>query len=142
MLPYRRLQSWPFPELDQFIGNDIIPLKGSSNVALNVKTGDKDYIAEIAVPGLTKEDVKVHLNDNDELVVSVEKKEEKREGGEDRRYIRREFSSAKFVQTLILPDDVNKVEISAKVENGVLTISLPKKVEVPAEKTERTIEVN
>ena len=45
------------------------------------------------------------------------------------RYLRREFSYTKYEQTLILPDDVNKEQIAAKVENGVLTVDLPKIVE-------------
>ena len=45
---------------------------------------------------------------------------------EEHVYLRREFSYAKFEQTLILPDDVNKEKISASVADGVLTIQLPK----------------
>ena len=41
-------------------------------------------------------------------------------------YLRREFAYSKFEQTLILPDDVDKDCISAKVADGVLTVVLPK----------------
>ena len=44
----------------------------------------------------------------------------------DGRYLRREFSYSKFQQTMILPDNVDKEKIAAQVENGVLTIDLPK----------------
>jgi len=59
----------------------------------------------------------------------MESKQEKKEEDKNTRYLRREFSYSKFEQTLILPDDVNKEQISAKVENGVLTVDLPKVVE-------------
>jgi len=56
------------------------------------------------------------------------------------RYLRREFSYSKFEQTLILPDDVDKDKISARVENGVLTVELPK-IEISKEKVSRQITV-
>ena len=54
--------------------------------------------------------------------MSMEKKEENKAT----HYLRRAFSFSKYEQTLILPDDVEKEEIRAKMENGVLTIDLPK----------------
>jgi HSP20 family protein len=58
----------------------------------------------------------------------MEQKNEKKED-KNTRYLRREFSYSKFEQTLILPDDVRKDAISAKVEHGVLTVELPKLIE-------------
>ena len=49
------------------------------------------------------------------LVVSMEKKEEKNEDKKDGRYLRREFSYSKFQQTMVLPDNVEKDKIEAKV---------------------------
>ena len=59
----------------------------------------------------------------------MESKAEKKDEDKNTRYLRREFSYSKFEQTLILPDDVKKEDISAKVEHGVLTVELPKVVE-------------
>ena len=67
----------------------------------------------------------------------TENKEEKKEG----RYLRREFSYSKFQQTLILPDDVDKDKIDAKVNDGVLTIELPKRTPEDKEKAAKVIEV-
>ena len=58
----------------------------------------------------------------------MEKKEEKNEDKKDGRYLRREFSYSKFQQTMVLPDNVEKDKIEAKVENGVLSISIPKEL--------------
>ena len=62
----------------------------------------------------------------------MEQKQENKEEDKNARYLRREFSYSKFEQTLILPDDVDKNKIAAKVENGVLTVMLPKQEETKA----------
>ena len=62
----------------------------------------------------------------------MESHDEHKEEDSNTRYLRHEFSYSKYEQTLILPDDVDKDKISAKVEHGVLTVSLPKMVETKA----------
>ena len=66
------------------------------------------------------------MNDQDELVILVEKKEEKKDEQKDKKYLRHEFNYSRFEQSLLLPDNVNKDAISAKVTDGVLRIELPK----------------
>ena len=78
---------------------------------------------------LKKEDFNVHINDEGNLVVKLESKQEHKEEDKNTRYLRREFNYSKYEQTLILPDDVKKDAISAKVEHGVLTVELPRVVE-------------
>lgn len=95
---------------------------------------------------MTKEDFNVHIDEENNLVISMEKKtENKEESNKDEkkegRYLRREFSYSKFQQTMILPDDVDKEKISAQVENGVLNINLPKFTEQEKEKTKKFIDV-
>ena len=70
----------------------------------------------------------------------MEKKEEHKDEDKSARYLRREFSYSKFEQTLILPDDVKKEDIKARVEHGVLTVELPKQVEEKV-KVSRQIEI-
>ena len=62
-------------------------------------------------------------------IIKMEQKQEHKDEDKNMRYLRREFSYSKFEQTLILPDDVKKEDIKARVENGVLTVELPKIVE-------------
>ena len=108
--------------------------------AINEKESDKAYIVELAAPGMKKEDFNVNINDEGNLVVKMESKQEKKDEDKNTRYLRREFSYSKFEQTLILPDDVKKDAISAKVEHGVLTVELPKLVEEKV-KVSRQIEI-
>ena len=71
----------------------------------------------------------------------TESTEGDKEGKKESRYLRREFSYSKFQQTLILPDDVDKDKIDAKVNDGVLTIELPKRTPEDKEKAAKVIEV-
>ena len=71
-------------------------------------------------------------------MIKMESKQEKKEEDKKSHYLRREFSYSKFEQTLILPDDVEKDNIAANVNDGVLTIDLPKVEKVPS-KTARQI---
>ena len=109
--------------------------------AINIRETETNYEVEVAAPGMTKEDFNIKIDNNNQLVVSMEKKEEHEEGKKEGRYLRREFSYSKFQQALILPDDVEKDKIEAKVEHGVLTITLPKQVITPESKEGKTIEI-
>ncbi|MBR0539931.1 MAG: Hsp20/alpha crystallin family protein, partial [Bacteroidales bacterium] len=73
----------------------------------------------------TKEDVKLSIDAEGNLVVEMVK-ETKNEKKEEMRYLRHEFSVEHFRQTVMLPEDIHKEQISAKVENGILDIVIPK----------------
>ena len=71
----------------------------------------------------------------------MSRKYEQKEEKKDEKYLRREFSYSHFEQTLLLPDDINKDEISASMEHGVLNIVLPKIVVTPEAPKERVIDI-
>ncbi|MCR4815626.1 MAG: Hsp20/alpha crystallin family protein [Bacteroidales bacterium] len=93
---------------------------------MNVSESDKDYRLELCIPGMKKEDLNLSIDADNNLVIEMQKKEEKKDGDEKRHFLRREFSSTQFKQMLTLPENVKKEGIGAKVENGILTVSLPK----------------
>ena len=126
---------------DELFDNDWMIKANSTAPAINVIESDKDYRVEVAAPGMTKNDFNIKIDENNNLVVSMEKKEEKNEDKKDGRYLRREFSYSKFQQTMVLPDNVEKDKIEAKVENGVLSISIPKRTEEEAKMAEKVIEI-
>ena len=117
-----------------------MPKASATAPAINVKETDKAYFVELAAPGMRKEDFNVHINDEGNLMIKMEKKDEKKEEDNSARYLRREFSYSRFEQTLILPDDVEKEQIKARVEHGVLTVELPKHEEQKV-KVSRQIEI-
>ena len=104
-----------------------MPQANTTAPAINVKESQTRYTVEVAAPGLRKEDFEVNLNENGDLHIKMENKQQPE--NEDHVYLRREFSYGKFEQTLLLPDDVDREKITASVADGVLTIQLPKIVQ-------------
>ena len=141
MMPVRRTQNWLPSIFNDFFDNDGMVKANATAPAINVFETEKEYKVELAAPGMTKEDFNVHIDEENNLVISMEKKTENKEEKKEGRYLRREFSYSKFQQTMILPDDVDKEKISAQVENGVLNIDLPKFSEQEKEKAKRFIDV-
>lgn len=191
MMPVRKNQNWLPSIFNDFFGNEWVDKSNVTAPAVNIVETETDFQVEVAAPGMTKEDFRVDINEDNELIVTMEKKNEQQTGSRmapsqtaksslskdsrkttpgsshdmpedaqqedkartentghgkpgqdavatcdgahkaDRRrtgtYLRREFSYSRFQQRLILPDNVMKEKITARVENGVLTIEIPKK---------------
>ena len=135
----RRNQNWlPSVFNDLFDNNDWIERTHAiTSPAINVIERENEYCVEIAAPGMRKDDFNVHLDEDGNLVVSLEKKEENNEEKQNGHYLRREFSYSQFRQVMILPDDVDHDKISAHVENGVLTVELMKKSQEAAREAKK-----
>ena len=130
MTPARHYhQNWISGIFDDFFDNNWMVKAKATAPAINDLEDEKNYTVEVAAPGMTKEDFNVHINDENNLVISMEKQtkaSEPEDGKKDRRYLRREFSYSRFQQTLILPEDVDKEDIKAQVQDGVLSVTLPR----------------
>ena len=140
-MPVRRSQNWLPSIFNDFFDNELMAKANATLSSINLIETDKAYKLELAAPGMTKEDFSVRIDEENNLVISMEKKAENKEEKKDGRYLRREFSYSKFQQTMFLPENVDKDHISAQVENGVLNIELPKLSEEEVKKPDRTIEV-
>lgn len=140
MMPIRRNnQEWLPSIFNDFFDNDWMFKTNITAPAVNVIENETDYKIEVAAPGMTKEDFNIHLADDNQLVITMEKKNESK--NDKSKYLRREFSYSKFQQALVLPEDVEKDHISASVNDGVLTIDLPKKTQEEKAKECKTIEI-
>ncbi len=123
-----------FPSFwDNFLSKEMMDW-GSNNFsstdttlpAVNVKETDDAFEIEVAAPGMTKKDFKVNL-ENNVLTISSERKEEKKEE-EKGRFTRREFSYQSFQRSFTIPENMVEGEkISAKYNDGLLSIHLPKR---------------
>jgi HSP20 family protein len=105
--------------------------------AANVKENKDNFILELAVPGMKKSDFKIEVNNN-VLNVSSEKEESKEESKDN--FTRKEFSYQSFSRSFTLPQTANKDSIAAAYNDGVLTISIPKREEAK-EKPSRMIDI-
>lgn len=140
-MPVRRTQNWLPSIFNDFFDNDWMVKASATAPAINVFETEKEYKLELAAPGMTKDDFNVHIDENDNLVICMEKKSDNKEEKKDGRYLRREFSYSKFQQTMILPENVDKEKITATVEHGVLNVTLPKLSEEEVKKPNRQIEI-
>ena len=126
MLPVMFKNSW-FPTVfEDFLNNDFMPRANTTAPAVNVKEDEKAYTMEVAAPGIKKEFCRININEDGNLCVAIENKMEHKEENKKHHYLRREFSYSNYEQNYTLPDDVDKDNISAKVEDGILTVTLPK----------------
>lgn len=121
----RRSSNWLPGVFNDFFGNEWVENQNKSVPAINIKQCEKNFIVEVAAPGMTKEDCDVSLDEENNLVIAFKKESHNEEEEHEGHYLRREFSYSEFKRRMILPDNAKREEISAKVENGVLTIDIP-----------------
>ena len=140
MLPVMFQNSWMPTVSEDFLNNDWMPRANSTAPAVNVKEDEKAYTMELAAPGIKKEYCRVAINDEGNLTIAIENKQEHKNEDKHHHYLRREFSYSNYEQSYTLPDDVVKDQISAKVEDGILTITMPKTE--PKQKVTKAIEVS
>ena len=122
-------------DTDKFLAE--MPLFKDADVpAMNVKENKDHYEVELAVPGFSREDIEITL-DNDMLKVAAEKRKEETEDDTEG-YTRKEFSYNKFERRLQLPTDVDpRDEVMATYQDGILKLILSKKEEAMEQPTKR-----
>jgi HSP20 family protein len=104
---------------------------------VNIVEKNDHYHLQLSAPGFDKGDFNIKL-DGETLTISAEKKEETK--SETDKVIRNEFSSKAFKRSFTLDEKIEAGNISAKYENGILHVGLPKKEEVKAVTKEITIQ--
>lgn len=122
---------------DNFFNNYNSASCSGASPAVNVVEEDAAYRIDVAVPGLSKDDFRIGL-ENEVLTISSEQKEKKEE--KKHNYMRREFSYNTFKRSFQLPDTIDTGNIKASHDAGILSIQLPKKEEV-VEKAPKQIEI-
>ena len=125
MLPVISRNNWMPEVFNDFFDTDFMTRTKATAPAINVKETEKDYTVEVAAPAMTKDDFNVNIDKDGNLHIHMEAHTEKKEEDKKSHYLRREFAYSKFEQTLLLPDDVEKEAIAARVKDGVLTVTLP-----------------
>jgi len=94
--------------------------------AVNIAETDAQFEVELAVPGLSKEDIKINLDKN-VLSVSADKKTETAD--ENKKFTKREYSYSSFSRSFTLPESADQSKIEADYVNGILKLTIAKKEE-------------
>ena len=136
-----RTNGWLPTMFEDFFNNDFMPRANTTAPAVNVKEDETAYVMELAAPGIKKEYCRVSINDDGNLCIVIENKMEHKDEDKKHHYLRREFSYSNYEQNYTLPEDVDKEGIAAKVENGILTVTLPK-VKKEEKKEVKAIEIS
>jgi len=125
---------------DTFFNNVNRATSHGTAPAVNVAEEDMAFRIEMAVPGLSRKDFRIDL-ENDVLTISSDRKENK-EVKEDKKhnYMRKEFNYNTFKRSFQLPETIDQENIKASHDAGILTIQLPKKEEV-VQKAAKQIEI-
>ena len=127
--PAQRLANPAFHNLiSDLLENDFPAFRpfgnGTGLPAVNISENDKNFHLELSIPGFSKEEIELAI-DQDTLNVSGEKKTTSEQ--EEKRYSRKEFSYQNFKRSFTLPENIDQEKIAARFEHGILLIELPKK---------------
>lgn len=112
-----------FPNIFRdFFNTDVLaaPVAG---ISVNLSENDKDHVIEAAVPGVPKDEIQINIDDN-LLTIAHEHKSDNEEKTD--KYVRREFKRSAFKRSFVLPKNSDTEKISARSEDGVLKITIPK----------------
>ena len=123
-------------ELSKSFPNDFFS-KGSYP-KVNVADLKDKVVIEAAVPGMDKSDISIEVNEN---ILTLSGKSSQSSGVSDGQYIRRELKRSKFSRSFALGDNLNLDDISATCIDGILTLTVPKKVEEDKEVKARYIDI-
>jgi HSP20 family protein len=104
---------------------------GAYTLGVDVAESQDGFVVKAAVPGMKPEDVDISV-ENDVLTIRGQHKQEQTR--EDENYLRRELRWGSFERALRLPPTVDAERADAKFDNGVLTVTLPKKPEAQPRK--------
>ena len=126
-----------FNLMDKFMTDDFQTPAHYSRPEVNIVETEKSYALEVIAPGMKKEDFKIAI-EKDLLTISYEKKESSEEKTD--KYIRKEFSMNSFKRSFTLNEKLNAEGVTAKYENGVLHVNIPK-AEVKTVEV-KTVEIN
>ena len=131
---------------DDFFGTELADWRNQNYSAtnttlpkVNIKEDENGFVVEMAAPGMKKGDFKINV-DNSLLTISSQKQEEQKEG-EGKKYTRREFAYQAFTRSFTLPNSADADKISASYNDGILTVTIPKKEEAKP-KPPKSIEIS
>ena len=104
--------------------------------ATNVSENGKAFNIELSVPGFNKEDIKIEIEKN-VLKISAQTQVNNEEKDENQRILRQEFRKSSFTRSFTIPENIDTGNIQASQKDGVLQVTLPKRLETPEDKVKK-----
>lgn len=132
--PFKELENLR-NEIDRFFDTDYESDSKLIFPTTDISEDDKNVYINIDLPGLTKDNVELEINDG-YLKVKGKKEEKKEEKDKKRHYYRKERFYGEFERTIALPEYVKMEKAEASFKDGVLEIIIPKKEEKQPKKLE------
>lgn len=128
------LISYPFTKsslanyIDEFFGNSVLPESKTEIVSttwpkIDITEDNNGYTLRADLPGVDKKDVRIQIDKNILKIEGEKKSEYKQEKG---RYYHFERSYGQFSRSFVIPDGTDNEKIEAKMDNGVLELTIPK----------------
>lgn len=140
-----RNQKSELPSIDnlfnQFFGTSLLSelYNNSTNSNVNITENDNSYNLSLTLPGFSKQDINIEINDD---ILSISSEVKKSDEIKNIKYIRKSFTKSSFKNNFKLPEDVDKEKILANMENGILNITLTKLNLVDEKPKTYKIEIN
>lgn len=115
----------------------------SANVLMktDIKESEEGFTVEMDLPGFCREDISAELKDGYLTVTATAKKAEENTSDKKEKYVQKERFHATCNRSFYVGDNMKQEDIKAKFENGVLTLQVPKKEEIPEEQTKKFITI-
>ena len=115
----------------------------SANVLMktDIKESEEGFTVEMDLPGFCREDISAELKDGYLTVTATAKKAEENTSDKKEKYVQKERFHATCNRSFYVGDNMKQEDIKAKFENGVLTLHVPKKEEIPEEQTKKFITI-
>nr|AKT44363.1 heat shock protein 1 [Tectona grandis] len=117
-------EGFPWPTAVANLPSSARETTAVANARIDWKETPEAHVFKVDVPGLKKEEVKVEIEDNNILQISGERSKEQEEKND--KWHRVERSSGKFLRRFRLPENAKLDQVKAAMENGVLTVTVPK----------------
>ena len=107
----------------------------------DIKESEEGFTVEMDLPGFCREDISAELKDGYLTVTATAKKAEENTSDKKEKYVQKERFHAPCNRSFYVGDNMKQEDIKAKFENGVLTLQVPKKEEIPEEQTKKFITI-
>lgn len=129
-----------FDLLDNFFGNDeFFTRRNQGLMKTDIRETDTKFIIEVDLPGYSKENIDLSLNDGYLEITAKVEKEDNSDANE--KYVCKERYYGECSRSFYVGEDVKEEDIEAKFKDGILTIDVPKKDSTMEDVTPKRIEI-